>query len=75
MPVAQPGAPKCPPFASLCECNKNHYYYWRPPDRQIRSRPGGTGPWPGPARAGARGQYDTSILERLVLARAVACRA
>ena len=27
MPVAQPGAPKCPPFASLCECNKNHYYY------------------------------------------------
>ena len=29
MPVAQPGAPKCPPFASLCECNKNHYYYHR----------------------------------------------
>ena len=28
MPVAQPGAPKCPPFASLCECNKNHYYYY-----------------------------------------------
>ena len=27
MPVAQPGAPKCPPFASLCECNKNHYYF------------------------------------------------
>ena len=27
MPVAQPGAPKCPPFASLCECNKNYYYY------------------------------------------------
>ena len=26
MPVAQPEAPKCPPFASLCECNKNHYY-------------------------------------------------
>jgi len=26
MPVAQPGAPKCPPFASLCECNKNCYY-------------------------------------------------
>ena len=30
MPVAQPGAPKCPPFASLCECNKNHYYYYEP---------------------------------------------
>ena len=30
MPVAQPGAPKCPPFASLCECNKNHYYYYYP---------------------------------------------
>ena len=29
MPVAQPGAPKCPPFASLCECNKNHYYCLR----------------------------------------------
>ena len=28
MPVAQPGAPKCPPFASLCECNKNHYYFF-----------------------------------------------
>ena len=29
MPVAQPGAPKCPPFASLCECNKNYYYYFK----------------------------------------------
>ena len=39
MPVAQPGAPKCPPFASLCECNKNHYYYYvlSPPAVHVQS--------------------------------------